>query len=56
MKSTWRSNIFVTFITSVKNCSSFSKTLKDFYVQHYGKNDDVLDERELVRNELVTCV
>jgi hypothetical protein len=40
----------------VKNWPSFSKTLKVFYVQHYGKNDDVFDKRKLVRNGLVTCV
>ncbi len=47
---------FITFITSVNNWSSLNKTLKKLYVQHYGKNDDTFDKRELVRNDLVTCV
>jgi len=46
----------ITFITSVNNWSSLSKTLKISYVQHYGKNNDTFDKRELVRNDLVTCV
>jgi hypothetical protein len=49
-------NFFITFITSVNNWSSLSKTLKKLYVQHYGKNDDTFDKRELVRNDLVTYV
>jgi len=47
---------FITFITSVNNRSSLSKTLKKIYIQHYGKNDDTFDKKKLVRNDLVTCV
>jgi hypothetical protein len=46
----------ITFTTSVNKWLSLSKTLKNLYVQHYGKNDDTFDKKKLVRNDLVTCV